>query len=165
MRNRPRVIYETSLRGESSARPMAKAQRTPTLISRAPWLVGPKRSNGYRSKAVELQSSPRLRRKLNSLNATNSNLSSPLTSPAFSVAPNNTRKKMKAKIETNLECRDGSAVPMQRLQIAWSECIWTAKVSRVSQVKNARPFLVRHSTNIRDKVRSSIQVQSCPFFE
>src|SRR5207244_2811285 len=65
MRNTPRVSYETSLRGESSARPMAIAQRTPTLISRAPWLVGPKRSNGYRSKAVELQSSPRLRRKLN----------------------------------------------------------------------------------------------------
>src|SRR6266566_1724263 len=72
------------------------------------------------------------------MNATNSNLSRPLTSPAFSVAPNNTRKKMKAKIETNLECRDGSAVPMQRLQIAWSDCIWTPKVSRV---KNACPFL------------------------
>jgi len=54
---------------------------------------------------------------------------------------------------------------MQRLQIAWSDCIWTPKVSRVSQVKNARPFFVRHSTNIRDKVRISIQVQSCPFFE
>src|SRR6266699_4626401 len=97
------------------------------------------------------------------MNATNSNLSRPLTSPAFSVAPNNTRKNMKAKIATNLECRDGSAVPMQRLQIAWSDCIWTPKVSRVSQVKNARPFLVRHSTNIRDIGRSYIQVQSCHF--
>src|SRR6266446_8962057 len=102
------------------------------------------------------------------MNATNSNLrnlSRPLTSPAFSVAPNNIRKNMKAKIEANLECRDGGAVPMQRLQIAWSDCIWTPKVSRVSQVKNARLLLVGHSTNIRDKVRSSIQVQSCPFFE
>jgi len=52
---------------------------------------------------------------------------------------------------------------MQRLQIAWSDCLWTPKVSRVSQVKSARPYLVRHSTDIRDKVRSSIQVQSCPF--
>src|SRR5437667_293564 len=78
------------------------------------------------------------------MNASNSNLSRPLTSPAFSVAPNYDRKNMKAKIETNLECRDGSAVPMQRLQIAWSDCIWTPKASRVSQVKNARPFLVRH---------------------
>src|SRR5437667_11782792 len=89
----------------------------------------------------------------------------PLTSPAFSVAPNNTRKNMKAKIETNLKCRDGGAAPMQRLQIAWSDCTWIPKVSRVSQVKNARPLLVRYSTNIRDKVRSSIQVQPCPFFE
>src|SRR5712671_6815627 len=93
------------------------------------------------------------------------NLSGPLTSPASSVTTNNIRNHMKAKIETNLECREGSAVPMQRLQIAWSDCIWTPKVSRVLQVKNARPFLVRNSTNIRDKVRSSIQVQSCPFFE
>src|SRR5439155_15395992 len=100
-----------------------------------------------------------------SMNASNSNLSRPLTSPAFSVAPNNTRENMKAKIETNLECREGSAVPMQRLQIAWSDCIWTPKVSRVSELKNARPFFVRNSTNIRDKVRSSIQVHSCPFFE
>src|SRR6266404_2643799 len=84
------------------------------------------------------------------MNATKSNLSRPLTSPASSVAPNNSRKNVKAKIETNLECRDGRAVPMQRLQIAWLDCIWTPKVSRVSQVKNARPFLVRHYTNIRD---------------
>src|SRR5260221_3046021 len=97
-----------------------------------------------------------------SMNATNSNLSKPLTSQAFSVAHNNPRKNMKAKIETNLECRDGSSAPIQRLQIAWSDCKWTPKVSRVSQVKNARPFLVRHSTNIRDEVRSSIQVQACP---
>ena len=59
---------------------------------------------------------------------------------------------MKAKIETNLECRDGSAVRMQRVQIAWSDRIWTPKVSRASQVRNARLFLVRHSTNIRDDV-------------
>src|SRR6058998_2957024 len=88
------------------------------------------------------------------MNATNSNLSRPLTSPAFSVAPNDTRKNMKAKIETNLECRDGSAVPMQRLQIAWSDCIWTPKVSRVSQVKNARPFLVLHFINTTTFVAS-----------
>src|SRR6058998_2989865 len=88
------------------------------------------------------------------MNATNSNLSRPLTSPAFSVAPNDTRKNMKAKIETNLECRDGSAVPMQRLQIAWSDCIWTPKVSRVSQVKNARPYLVLHFINTTTFVAS-----------
>ena len=53
---------------------------------------------------------------------------------------------------------------MQRLQIAWSDCIWTPKVLRVSQVRSARPFFVRHSTNIRDRVTKLYSGAVMPFF-
>ena len=71
-----------------------------------------------------------------------------------------------ARIETTVACSDSNAAAMQRLTIAWTDCSWTPKVSRIARVRSARRFAVRYFRDIPETVERKFSgVKSCPFFE
>ena len=71
-----------------------------------------------------------------------------------------------ARIETTVACSDSNAAATQRVPLAWTDCSWTPKVSRIARVRSARRFAVRYFTDIPETVERKLRgVKSCPFFE
>jgi len=71
-----------------------------------------------------------------------------------------------ARIETTVACSDSNAAATQRVPLAWTDCSWTPKVSRIARVRNTRRFAVRYFTDIPKIVERKFRgMKSCPFFE